>query len=702
MKIKISIDECNIKNIYQVMSSVKGQDENLEFPLITIDRDSYVTDSFVELDADAAVVCNIHIGRYTSIAKDTILMIDYDHDYRRICQGHISGATYPRPEFIRRKGQIVIMNDCWIGEGSTIMSGVTIGNGAVVDARSVVTKDVPPYAIVAGNPAIVIGYRFSEEQIKALNEIRWWNWDEAKVRSNAEDLYGDIDGFIKKFRDEARREIIYERPVEIPCIPERGDEGRRFLYIPDFEQDYPTYPHVIDAFTKAHAGTKNELLWYVRQDEFLEDKLEILEILFDRYSDVDCYVNLFEGTDEDIRGLFRQSDYYITNRNSDTVKMLDLADFYGVKVLSGVDIPIFDEKKELQQIMSSKASEVNSNELNSEVINERKQSFKTLVVITPADCQRLIKLYPRLVDGIAYGKICFVGTPEVGRIIGEEAALSGKVSFVDENSIIPFDEVHEIIRKKMSGILAGRELPRGITGWYYQQFLKMQYANICRDKYYMAWDGDTIPCKELVMFDNETGKPFFDLKHEFHPEYFETLEVILPGYKKLIKKSFISEHMLFRTDIMRRLIRKIESSDNIPGRRFWEKIINSIPEDKIQSSAFSEFETYGTYVVANYPDAYLFRDWHSFRLGGEFFSVDTISKRDFAWLSKDFYSISFEKGHSVRPDNANLFDNPRFQDKLTPRQMLEEAQKEYHEGYKEVWNDDSDEIINYNTGRYNK
>jgi hypothetical protein len=685
MKIKIAIEECSIKKIYQAMSTVRGQDENLEFPLFTIDRDSYVIDSFMELNADDRLVCNVHIGRYTSIARDTILMIDQNHDYRRVCQGRISGTKYPRPEFIRRKGQLVIMNDCWIGEGSTIMSGITIGNGAVVAAGSVVTRDVPPFVVVAGNPATVIGYRFTKEQIEALNKIRWWNWDEAKVRANADSLYGDIDTFINNHRDEVQREINVEKLVEIPCIPERGNEGKRFLYIPDYEQDYPTYPHVIDAFTKAHAGTKNELLLFVRQDEFLEDKLEILNILFDRYKDVDCFVNLFEGTDEDIRGLLSQSDFFITNRNSDTVKMIDLADMFGVKVLSGVDIPVFNEEREIQHIIRNKEHKavpetLNADILDSDVINVEQPSFKTLVVITPADCQRLLKLYPRLADGIKYGEICFVGSKEVGRIVGEDVALKGKVSAIDENSVIPFDEVHEVIRTKMSGILAGRELPRGITGWYYQQFLKMQYANICRDKYYMAWDGDTILCKELEMFDEETGKPFFDLKHEFHPEYFETLEILLPGYKKLIKKSFISEHMLFRTDIMRKLIQEIESNDAIPGTRFWEKIINAIPADKIQSSAFSEFETYGTYVTANYPDMYLFRDWHSFRLGGEFFSVDTISDRDFAWLAKAFYSISFEKGHSVRSDNANLFDNPRFQKKLTPRQMLEEAQKEYHEG----------------------
>lgn len=328
--------------------------------------------------------------------------------------------------------------------------------------------------------------------------------------------------------------------------------------------------------------------------------------------------------------------------------------------------------------------------------------FKTLVVITPADCQRLLKLYPRLVDNICYGDICFVGRNDVADIVNNSGDLEGKTGFIDENSIIPFDEVHALMTERMSHILEGRDLPRGITGWYYQQFLKMQYAFLCEDEYYMTWDGDTIPCRKLNMFQAGSGKPYLDLKHEYHREYFETLNLLLSGLSKVIERSFISEHMLFKTEYMRELVSEIEKNDNIPGERFWEKILNTIPEDKIQSSAFSEFETYGSFVAVRHCDTYALREWHSFRLGGEFFSVDTICDRDFLWLSKDFDAISFEKGHSVREDNANLFDNPYYQEKLTPKQMLQAAQMEFKEGYKEVWEDDRTSVrANESSGEFN-
>ena len=80
------------------------------------------------------------------------------------------------------KGDIVIGNDVWIGYQSCILSGVTIGNGAIIGAKSVVTKDVPPYAIVAGNPAKFIRYRFPQETIDKLENLAWWDWDISVIK----------------------------------------------------------------------------------------------------------------------------------------------------------------------------------------------------------------------------------------------------------------------------------------------------------------------------------------------------------------------------------------------------------------------------------------------------------------------------------------------------------------------------------------
>ncbi|MGZ3769128.1 MAG: CatB-related O-acetyltransferase [Bdellovibrio sp.] len=100
------------------------------------------------------------------------------------------------------KGDVVIGSDVWIGYGATIMSGVEIGHGAVVAASAVVAKNVPPYAIVAGNPARIIKYRFTEEQISKLLKISWWNWSDEKIKEALPLISSaNIDAFIQKFSD---------------------------------------------------------------------------------------------------------------------------------------------------------------------------------------------------------------------------------------------------------------------------------------------------------------------------------------------------------------------------------------------------------------------------------------------------------------------------------------------------------------------
>ena len=96
------------------------------------------------------------------------------------------------------KGDIVIGNDVWIGYEAVILSGVTIGDGAVIGTRAVVTKDVPPYAIVGGVPAKLIRKRFDEDVISRLVELRWWDWDKERINCNLPAIQsGNINDLVK-------------------------------------------------------------------------------------------------------------------------------------------------------------------------------------------------------------------------------------------------------------------------------------------------------------------------------------------------------------------------------------------------------------------------------------------------------------------------------------------------------------------------
>jgi len=97
------------------------------------------------------------------------------------------------------KGDVVIGNDVWIGAEAMILSGVTIGDGAVIGARSVVTKDVPPYAIVGGNPARLIRLRFDQTTIARLQNLQWWTWDDARIERFLPLLLSDsVEAFLRE------------------------------------------------------------------------------------------------------------------------------------------------------------------------------------------------------------------------------------------------------------------------------------------------------------------------------------------------------------------------------------------------------------------------------------------------------------------------------------------------------------------------
>ena len=146
----------------------------------------------------------VRIGSFCSIAPDVQIVTGGIHPanwvstYPFRIQWRMEGAYQDGMPSTR--GDIEIGNDVWIGTGALILSGVSIGHGAVIGARSVVTRDVPAYAIASGAPARVIRYRHSEENIRQLLGIRWWDWPDEKVREAVPLLSSDrVEQFLQRY-----------------------------------------------------------------------------------------------------------------------------------------------------------------------------------------------------------------------------------------------------------------------------------------------------------------------------------------------------------------------------------------------------------------------------------------------------------------------------------------------------------------------
>lgn len=143
------------------------------------------------------------IGKFCSIAAGVrFLMNGGNHHVATLSSYPFSifgqGWEGAAPESWPHKGDTRVGNDVWIGYGATILPGVTIGDGAVIGSLSVVTGDVPPYAIVGGNPAKVIRYRFDEPTIARLLALRWWDWDIERITRHVAAIAGTDIGALER------------------------------------------------------------------------------------------------------------------------------------------------------------------------------------------------------------------------------------------------------------------------------------------------------------------------------------------------------------------------------------------------------------------------------------------------------------------------------------------------------------------------
>ena len=176
----------------------RSQTDYLADGTLTMGAYSYGAPHIIKYPGDTGKVI---IGKFCSIAHGTSILVGGNHrtdwisTYPFAAKFHLPGMPAVAPGASR--GDVVIGSDVWLGLGCRILSGIEIGHGAVVAASAMVTKSVPPYTVVAGNPAVVVKQRFTNDQIAALLDIAWWDWPLERILAHAPHLcHDDVDGFI--------------------------------------------------------------------------------------------------------------------------------------------------------------------------------------------------------------------------------------------------------------------------------------------------------------------------------------------------------------------------------------------------------------------------------------------------------------------------------------------------------------------------
>ena len=213
---------------------------------------------------------------------------------------------------------------------------------------------------------------------------------------------------------------------------------------------------------------------------------------------------------------------------------------------------------------------------------------------------------------------------------------------LDENQLIA-----EVSLQSIRDILKARVDYDGRAGWYFQQFLKMAICDLVElADHYLIWDSDTVALAPMTFF-NDQDQILVQPSGENHQPYFDFTQRTL-GFKRQVKFSFVSEHMMVRKAYMIELIQEFMA--RAPEGVHWvEYILGSVESQHLFGSGFSEYETYGNYVAQKYPGEYLWRQLKSTRFGAIDYGPDPQKYEVFHLMQLENKYVTFELGFPGKP-----------------------------------------------------
>ena len=289
---------------------------------------------------------HILIGRYASLGRN----ITFDMEDRA---SRASAAAYPfsfwspsPAEDVPERRQIIIGNDVRIESNVIFRGGITVGNGAIVRAGAVLMEDVPPYAVVEGNPARVAGYRFDVDTIRQLQRIKWWNWPEEDIRKNIHILADNVDAFLMKFQPSGHE--ISDETVE--TLREFKEQGYRVYYfVPDVDSPEGIWRKVIRAYLSAYTANDKTALLLGLSGENAEAVTAKIQPLMNTMGENAPLILTHTWNEEHLGRIFSYVDDLITTKDGISSVCVDYASHENVRVSYGCDDKeqIFPREKEI-------------------------------------------------------------------------------------------------------------------------------------------------------------------------------------------------------------------------------------------------------------------------------------------------------------------------------------------------------------------
>lgn len=265
--------------------------------------------------------------------------------------------------------------------------------------------------------------------------------------------------------------------------------------------------------------------------------------------------------------------------------------------------------------------------------------LEIIIPLLDVDLYSFLSSYPYIMSNLPCKKIVLIGNEALrDKMRGLE-----DVEFIEENHLLDGLTIGKVkeLKKEVSGNTKR-------AGWYFQQFLKFAYARVCKDEYYLIWDGDTIPINKIDFFTAD-GHPYLGYRDYVKNDscFDPCQENLLPNglLRKEEKKSYIAEHMLVKVSVMNELLDRLEDNSNVEGTAFFEKIMRCVPKRYINLSGFSEFEAYAAYVKKYHPSLYVERKWNNLRNAKTYIGSNPRTK-DIEWIKDEFNVISIEDFNS--------------------------------------------------------